>query len=403
MKGELNNRAIWYPQCDEDKMIENYKDTMFYHLTEGVFRPFVDLVKKSESDNSIPTLMLCFRSNKDSESVTIYYNNHIVWDLGVTKTGPRVSISANHARYSKNWKDVLSSVGMDRIELIEKERKLKEEKKEININQRCILKGKFTKEDAKNYAEKSLPHLIKMIDDYFDIEKDKDYFKGRKAYKAYNRRTNKHIEGKRDLVEKKRQQEYYLKNRNKCGGYFVYDMEYAHEYGSAKERDADFVFMDVHKANQADCLAVKYDDDGKPRKLSFIEIKSVKTSMIDNDVDGSGLRAHMINMDKYITMHLDYIKLRLKEAKDILTLYYKLGLRGVSKDMSEADLSELGKEHNQEIVLVYTDSAKEYIETPRGKKWLDDTLEAFPTEESAYDIVHILQVGKNFREAQWNT
>ena len=75
MGRELNNRAIWYPESDAQKTGEEYKKSMFYHLTEGVFKQFVDLVKESESDDSIPELMLCFRSNKDS--VTIYYKNHI--------------------------------------------------------------------------------------------------------------------------------------------------------------------------------------------------------------------------------------------------------------------------------------------------------------------------------------
>jgi hypothetical protein len=97
----------------------------------------------------------------------------------------------------------------------------------------------------------------------------------------------------------------------------------------------------------------------------------------------------MINMDKYITIHLDYMKLRLKEAKDILTLYYKLGLRGVSKDMCEADYSKLELSGNQEIVLVYTDSAREYIETTSGKKWLNKTLSGFPTKEGAYNIENV--------------
>ena len=87
----------------------------------------------------------------------------------------------------------------------------------------------------------------------------------------------------------------------------------------------------------------------------------------------------------------NYMKLRLKEAQDILTLYNKLGLRGVSKDMCEADLSKLELFGNQEIVLVYTDSAREYIETENGKKWRDKTLAGFPTKEGAYNIVQILR------------
>ena len=74
MERELNNRAIWYPKCEADMKKEGYKESMFYHLTEGVFKPFVDLVRESENNNTIPTLMLCFRSNQDS--VTIYYKNH---------------------------------------------------------------------------------------------------------------------------------------------------------------------------------------------------------------------------------------------------------------------------------------------------------------------------------------
>lgn len=385
MGRELNNRAIWYPESDAQKTGEEYKKSMFYHLTEGVFKQFVDLVKKSESDDSIPELMLCFRSNKDS--VTIYYKNHIVWNLSIRKTVPEVSISANHARYSDNWIDILSSIGMDRNKLEERKNKLKEEGTIIKI-------GTFSRSADKlpeDYAENTIHKLTGMIDDYFDVEKDLDFFQNRKAYKGYDRKNKKHIEGKRDLVEKKRQQEYYLNNRSFCDGYFVYDMEFQHEYGKESEKKTDFQYMGINKANQTDCLAIRYDNKGKPVKLAFVEIKSIKSSMMDSKKDGSGLRAHMINMDKYITKHLDYMKLRLKEAQDILTLYNKLGLRGVSKDMCEADLSKLELFGNQEIVLVYTDSAREYIETENGKKWRDKTLAGFPTKEGAYNIVQILQ------------
>ncbi len=383
MDRKVNNRAIWYPKCDADKMGEKYRESMFYHLTEGVFKPFVDLVKESESDNSkIPSLMLCFRSRNDS--VTIYYNNHIVWNLSITKKEPKVSISANHARYSDNWPAILKAIGMD-SNIVDK-------KAEMLKNGKVIDFDAFSRSAVnlpEGYTRNTLHYLIGMIDDYFDAKKDWDYFKNRKAHKGYDRQKKEFIEGKRDLVEKKRQQEFFQNNRSLCGGYFVYDMEYKHEYGNQEEMDADFKYMGVKKANQTDCLAIKFDDHGNPIKLAFVEIKSLDGSMTDNKINGSGLKAHMINMDKYITMHPDYMKLRLEEAKDILILYYKLGLRGVSKDMSTVDFSKLALPGNQEIVLVYTDSARKYVKSESGKKWLERTLSVFPTQKGVYDIENI--------------
>ena len=81
---------------------------------------------------------------------------------------------------------------------------------------------------------------------------------------------------------------------------------------------------------------------------------------------------------------------------------HELGLRGVSKDMCEADLSKLELFGNQEIVLVYTDSAREYIETENGKKWRDKTLAGFPTKEGAYNIVQILREENTIGEVRWN-
>ena len=197
MERELNNRAIWYPKTDEDKQRDDYKHSMCYHLTEGAFKPFVDLVKKSEVDESIPTLMLCFRSNK--QSVTIYYNNHIIWNLSISDKKPKVTINPNHARYSKDWIDKLSLIGFDKAELKNKERLLKEEGKIIHFQYKTFTLSKL----PSDFAEKSLPTLLKMIDDSFDTELGFDYFQNRPAYKGYSRKTGEYKEGKRDLVEKK--------------------------------------------------------------------------------------------------------------------------------------------------------------------------------------------------------
>ena len=82
-------------------------------LTEGGFKEFLRLVQEDEKNDN--NLALCFRGNDNPSSVVIYYNNHMVWKLNMQKKGLlSVTISFNHARYSKDWQEKLKELCSDK-------------------------------------------------------------------------------------------------------------------------------------------------------------------------------------------------------------------------------------------------------------------------------------------------
>lgn len=317
---------------------EKVTSSLYYMLKKGVFRQFVDCVK--ESVNTDNELMLCFRTDK----VVIYYNNHQVWKLYVDKKGcPIVEISGNHARDSKNWKEIFIKIGYDR-------KKIKDKVNDANGKdldfRNIVFKGD---QIDGGFAKRTLPPILEMINDYFDLDKTYDYFK-----QDYHRKSNGEP-GKRDLEEKRQQQLFYIDNKAAKDGIFVYDMEFAQEYESQSEKNKDLMKMGIDGSNQSDCLGIRFDKDGKPISLVYIEIKSKKSSVTGK----SGLKDHLKKMDGYLSIpkggSIDdtHISARVEEAKEIIKCYKLLGLRGASNiDLRQIDnLKDVKK---QEILLVFT-------------------------------------------------
>ena len=79
--------------------------TLFEKLLDekGVYYPFYDFVRSHEKE-----LVLCFRGNGNPESIVIYHNNHIVWELYGDED--KIGISFNHARYNENWNKIEESL-----------------------------------------------------------------------------------------------------------------------------------------------------------------------------------------------------------------------------------------------------------------------------------------------------
>lgn len=286
-------------------------------LTEGGLKEFLRFVQEDEKNDN--NLALCFRGNDNPSSVVIYYNNHMVWKLNMQKKGSlSVTISFNHARYSKDWQEKLKELCSDY------NFKGKQELKNGNIG---YLKAKGTN-FSKNFVKGSFEILKPLIDDFFNTDLKFDYFKNKESYH-------------KNYIEKVRQQELYKEFDNLQNGLFVYDLEFAQKRLSGVSSNK----------NQPDMLGIRFKN-GKPEKIVFIEVKSTELAVKDSK---SGLKKHLEGMEKYIKEEL-VINNRIEDAYKILNQYNKLQLRKVSN----VDKSMYNK-LPIEIRFVLTDDAAKYV------------------------------------------
>ena len=84
----------------DETLLRKYRDE------EGVFYPFNKFVR-----NHLDKLAVCFRGNGNPAQISIYHNNHIVWNLYEEGGEGKISISFNHARYCEDWEERLEQLG----------------------------------------------------------------------------------------------------------------------------------------------------------------------------------------------------------------------------------------------------------------------------------------------------
>ena len=273
--------------------------------------------------NENDELELLFRGNDGK--VTVYRNNHVVWDIKKLKKKKEynVSFSREHIKYS------------DRAE--ELEDKLKElfcDNKDKNLK-------KFKVVD-ENWICSVYKLLDVMFTDYFD----------------YSKST-----AKREL-EKIFQQHlftYVFNGNPQSKGYFVFDLEFAQPYPCTAYRESK------GNTNKPDMLAVKWDAEGY--KLVLIEVKS-KAGSCDGK---SSVQKHLKGMGKYLNEEVfgkSVIKSRMLDAIKIIDNYKNLGLRGFKENnvpFYMCDFHKVGKWSDFkgiEILFVFTD---EFIDDEKNK------------------------------------
>lgn len=281
----------------------------------GKFSTFTDFVKNT------PELALCFRGNASPEEADIYYNNHILWRLKYCiRSGCSVAVSFNHARYTADWQNQLQSLCKN-YAFHEKEMK----------NYRIgDLISRFGTYDSR-FVSGTYGIMKPIMDDYFDIEKGEDFFRG-----SDNQTPRK----KNNLIEKIAQQRLYSMLDNTKDGLFVYDLEFAQPHKDSHESEAEGM------QNKPDILALQFEN-GNPVSLIFAEVKSKSGSTKGK----SGTDKHMIGMSDYLKMNQEYIKNRQTEAHDILECYHRLGLRRIVKSYDLQAFLNLPIE----IMVIYTD------------------------------------------------
>lgn len=270
-------------------------------LPGGNHRAFVELVQKT------PELAFCFRGNSGNQA-TIYYRNHIVFRI---LSEGNVQFNFGHARYMKEadqLKKTLSDFGF----------KFKENQKAGTVSMPAETAAKMTLEDLK----KLFYCYIKPMIDTFSDEKR--------------------------LTEKAVQHQLFLHPNCKKleNGYFIYDLEFSQPHAK-----------DLGSKNQPDMMAIRFNGDGKPERLVFVEVKSKPEAMYGE----SGLKKHIDGMESYPEWLLP---IRREDAYYILNQYIQLELlEAPSRPFVKAEFMELP----QESLLVFTGKAVDELKKQHEK------------------------------------
>lgn len=261
--------------------------------SDAILSPVVDLVKEKN-------LILSFRDNY----INVYHNSHSIYKI-VQKKMPgqkyRVEFDFNHARYTKSYVtdlEELKSLGF------------KLSNNTDNVAFDYYESGKCKSGNNKIYTYisdlddqfwmNSSNILIALVNDFFS-NNGKDYFCG-EVIKG-QRKNNKNR-----FLEKKRQQDIALANRNADNPFFIYDIEYAEPNGKKKGVPGRFDMLGV------------YTEKRMVKKLFLIELKS---TIYACKGETSGIISHENDMEKYLADNKALIE-RKEEAVAILEGYNTL-------------------------------------------------------------------------------
>ena len=342
--------------------------TLIKELSEGCFKPFLDFVKTHDE------LELCFRKNSEPEAVTIYYNNHMVWELSYTGT-PSVKISPDHARYLKDWRgtfQILEEYGYNNLSKLKIQSKKKVNKKTGEITNSYSLKEtknnfsscyRFSYKDVKQMYEGCMKPMMKS---YFSEYERIDYFRKEERDKILE---NKEviIAKKKGQLEKIRQQEIFTANTNRETGYYIYDMEFSQPFAnrSLKTEYSKTLKAEYHTnvtQNEPDMLAIRYKD-GCPEALVLIEVKCTEHAMRDRN---SGILKHMEGMRVYVEANINRSSLmehRKLEAYLAMHAYRFLNVHMSTTREIESGIQTL---RSIEKLIILTDDAIEYYKDNRN-------------------------------------
>ena len=271
----------------------------------GLLQPFVEIVKENSKE-----LILCFRGN-GPKTVSIYYNNHGLWNITRTKDRPmsyRIKCNINHTKYSRNRKGLIE---------------------ELN---KLLEKNNFSYEG-------------KHLEFYVGVGRELDYSILKEVYRIMEQFMRDFFDNQ-NLIEKERQQKLYINCSSLTDGYYIYDLE--------------FTPKGIKRKNQADFLALEFVKN-QPKKILFGEVKSTVGAVDDED---SGLISHI---DKMIEWKKDeeFLKNRKKEARLLLEHYAKLELNNLSigkvKTINFDNIEQYG------VLIVLTDDAIEKYDKASGE------------------------------------
>ncbi len=360
---------------------------------------FNDKAKKHEK------IAVLLRGNNNS--IIVYKNNHKDWELSASKDKCTVKFDFNHARYTSGWEEVLETLTKSQedgglgfclpkrkkeTELLPSDKKIKitrNKKHEViggEIGVLCCSRESFD----MAFVEENYSIIAGLIDDFFSREKTTDFFKKAVKDDPQYRHLLKNDGGKRveDLIEKRWQQRLLFEFDNMQDGYYAYDLEFAQKYPDknfvekcAKKYGKPYQYVNAKDlkeklvVNEPDMLAVKYDKNGDPNALVFIEIKS-KWSACEG---ASDIPTHMSGMKKYTEQRI-FMKNRiedcnrsLKQLKEMEIINKDVNLKIIDDDIPIERLLILTNCNNPEAEPS-KESALEYFETHmvKIKEWAND-------------------------------
>lgn len=307
-------------KTNEDWDCRAISDNFLNKLKEGNLRPFVELVKRHQKLEE-PRLALCFRGNdSNGEKVDIYYNTHRMFRL----SSRTLYVNSD---YIKKCPDA------EREEIINYL---------AQHNFKKISSGWSKTIDERLLAnlEELYKKLVKVFDCYFKNSKNKR--------------------------EKERQQQLFHFMNEQENGYFTYDLEFAQKHLSKAERkNAE----EDGESNRTDMLAVKFCKS-KPIALAFIEVKSDEGACEGT----SGVEAHIKDMLRY-PKKPETLRARYDEACLIMFQYHELGLIDLQIDFNNEKCRKEYEEQYRalyeqslEKVLVFTDTAVDWLNNDKGQK-----------------------------------
>lgn len=338
----------------------------------GKLHPFVQLVKKHEE------LELCFRGNGNPERVSIYFNNHQVFKIERSGT---IRVSFNHARYCENWEDYLELLGGYDFNIPAPEKRFKKNKDSIGELKRLSDNPPLTVEEVENLYTDIIYPIVKQYFDVGGVKGTVDYFK-----RKYNDDVEDASKKLNDIVtpyrltEKIKQQELYSSIKEKKSGYFFYDLEFAQRHENRTAQGDD------RANNKPDMQAIKFDENGKPEKIVFVEVKCTEVAW---KAGRSGLADHIKRMKLY-EKQKESMDARRIEAYQILTQYAELGLRGLDESINfqHSDFIDLPLE----ILIVLTGDAKSLWNKDESESMMrikENAISHEPRICPSYDEAHM--------------
>jgi len=338
------------------------------------FRKFIiEHNKKVEKSEKLNALMRGY-DNK----IIVYYHNHKLWELSLTGGMGRVSFNFNHARYTKDWRQIFDNL-IDN----EKFEYSKDRRDSKNIRLKSFPAMKVNKNEngdiiggtigdihcdreafSSEFVRESFRVIKDLIHDFFDTsEHTFDYFKElvEKEYKC----TGRMVSGINPYVEKVWQQrlffEYFdcFEQENRGNDLFVYDLEFKqpfpdkkkHVIPYAKEHGAQYLEVTAKQikekvtTNCPDMFALRIEE-GKPPVFVMIEVKSTKKACIGD----SDIKTHLKGMHDYSKQEI-FMKSRFKDASEIMRQFKLFGFIPET-----VDVPELSAQTKVERVLLITNN-----------------------------------------------
>lgn len=364
-----------------------HKDFLEKFKSERGYKAFVNLVKNDKDKHEHKEkdeLVLCFRGNNVPEAVCIYYNNHLVYEI---KSNNRLTISFNHARYSKNykyfWKKITRDYGFiptgnRREEVVPRITVRKEGSSySTSVGEVTTFFNGDVLNNVKNIYENC---LRKMMEDFFGPNNEDFFRETANEYPEYKDKIAQTGRRKKEYLEKKRQQQLFCAMKSTQNGLFVFDMEFSQRSLPGKKK----------YRNEPDMLAVRFDEEGKPCAYVFVEVKCTAEACEGE----SGVIAHLEAMLEYSGEN-EYIKARRREAVLIINQYKELGLYTSLEEIKEENLETI------EILFIFTDGAVSWIKKEFEKLKAEYGLEKYGDKDihlqdcTGLEIVKFLKKDKS--------